>query len=363
MKEPKIRCAFISSYMGPYYGNYVASVISCERAIQARGYSSVYIFPKDVASYSWVEKLRQVNQNLYFLDYAPKSIKNVIALWRIFKKNRINLIYSRMCGWDITARAAAPCTPIVWHMEMGVNLSVRRKRIKNWLKFRILALGPVYHVAASVPVAEAINSLHPRHKCVANPNSLDFSRLRPKAASFKPRNVPLKLLTFGYDPKTKGLDVALDACELLNRESVRFQLLVSAQQKTCSYVKERYTVQPDWLTLLPPTDDIAALYEESDIMLLPSRSEGFSYCLAEAIYSGLPVICSDIQANEWASELKNTFFFRSEDPTSLAETIELCAQQPVEKSDCDFNRSLLQEKYSLEAWTKLSLQVIESIRG
>lgn len=362
MDKKNVRCAFISSYMGPYYGNYVASVIACEKKMQGKGWYSVYVFPKDVEHYEWVEKLREVTDRLYFLEYRPFSISNILALRKIFKKEKINLIHSRMCGWDFTARFAAPFTPIVWHMEMGVNLSVRIKYIKNWIKFKILALGKVYHTAASVAATEAINSLKPAHRCVAIPNALDLSRLRPLSKPYDSEKAVKNLLVFAYNPNVKGLDVALDACEKLNREKTRFQLLVSAQKNTYTYLEERYPELPDWIQILLPTDDIASVYEQCDIMMIPSRSEGFSYALTEALYTGLPAVCSEIPGNRWAKELKGTYYFESENPDALCEAIENCAKQGIREEEQLFNRSVIEERYSMETWAEDVIRFMEGIR-
>ena len=355
-----IRCAFISSYMGPYPGNYVPSVIACEKRMQKNGWHSVYVFPKDVENYDWVDMLHEVTDKVYFIDYAPKSRSNVLALRKIFKEEKINLIHSRMCGWDFTARAAAPSIPIIWHMEMGVNLERKSKYIKNLLKFKVLAAGKVYHSAASAAVAEKINSLKPRHACEAIPNSLDLSRLRPMSTA--PSDAQIKnLLVFAYEPHVKGLDVALDALENLNASKVKYRLLISAQDGTYKYLDERYSALPEWITILKPTNDIASVYEQCDIMLLPSRSEGFSYALTEALYTGLPAVCSEITGNQWAKEMKSVFFFESENAADLGKTIEECAASPVSEENREYNRGVIRQKYSMDTWADHMIKFIDSI--
>lgn len=354
-----IRCAFVSSYMGPYYSNYVASVISFERAMQRKGYFSVYVFPKDVENYAWVDKLRAVNDKLFFMDYRPHSVNNFRELRRIIKENNINLIYSRMCGWDFTAHFAAPELPIIWHMEMRVIVDEPIRKIKNWLKFRILGFGKTYHIAVSQPVTDSINSLRPHNCCKFIPNALDLSRLVAKESIFdlSTKNI----LVFGYDPIVKGVDIALDACEIVNRDKVCVNLLISSQEKTYQYMRERYNKIPSWVELLPPTDNVSEIYNRADVLLSSSRSEGFPYGVAEALFSGLSVIYSSIPGTKWAGEFKSTYEFPTENATALADTIQHYLLHPITQDERESNKALLIQKYSIETWIQSVMDVIDGI--
>ncbi len=289
-------------------------------------------------------------------------MNNILALRAIFRKEEVDLIYSHMCGWDFAAHFAAPFRPIVWHMRMGVNLSPFKRKLKNWLKFHVIGFGQVYHVAASTAVAEIINSLHPRHRCLAIPNALDTNRLPQLFASPLQGPPPYRLLFFGWMPSTKGLDTVIDSCEILNQDNVIIRLLVSAQEKTYDYVNERYKdTPPAWLQLIPPTNDISSLYMQSDMMVSASRSEGFSFCLAEALYCGLPVIYSDIPGTSWAREFQCTHQFKVADAKDLCRAIQECIAYGISRKQQIANRDLMNGKYCMDVWTKMVVDNLESI--
>lgn len=355
-----INCAVVSSYFGPYYSNFVASLVAFQEMMLKQNNNIVFIFPKKVESFSWIHLLNKENTKIYFLEYKPNSINNFMELRRIFKEERINLIYSHMCGWDLTARFAAPFIPVIWHMRMNVNVKDKAKRIKNWLKFRILGFGKTYHIAVSQPVTDAINSLKPKNKCVTIHNCLDFSRLQNKIS--KERKIK-NILLFGWEPTVKGLDITLDACEKLAEDDIKFNLLVSAQEKTYEYVDSRYDKHPGWLKLLEPTSDVASLYNNADIMLSASRSEGFSFALAEAIYSGCVTVVSDIPGTSWSREFKARYEFESGNFVALYQSLISALEYKITDDEILLNRQILEQNYSMEIWVNKVDNYIKNILG
>ncbi len=353
-----IRCAVIASFYGPYYSNFVAAMIAFDVKMKQEGHSVLYILPKETESFEWMEVFKKQNDNIYFLEYKPYSLNNFFALKKIFKKEKVNLIYSHMCGWDLTSHFVAPFTPIVWHMRMNVNVVNKVKRFKNFIKFKFLGFGKTYHIAVSEPVTQAINSFKPKNQCVTIRNALDFSRLKtPSTKNTDNKNI----LIFGWQPHTKGLDVALDACEKLVAKDKKFNLLISAQEQTYEYMNERYPELPDWVELLEPTSDVASLYDRADIMISASRSEGFSFALAEAIYSGLITVVSDIPGTSWSSEFNARYEFKSGNADSLRDALESALNHTITADEQDKNRQILEQKYSMDVWADAVYKELNSI--
>ena len=344
----KIRCAFVASYYGPYYSNFVAALYAFNAKMLQNDNDVIYVFPQEVKDFEWVKDLEKSNK-IYYLNYNPHSLNNLRALRKIFKNEKINLIYSHMCGWDFTARFSAPFTPVIWHMRMGVNVTDKKKKIKNRIKFKLLGFGKTYHIAVSPAVTEAINSLKPKKKCVTIINALDFSRLEKNEKVLVPKEQK-NILLFGWSPSTKGLDITLDACEKLIKDGKNIKLLVSSQEKTYEYMNERYKKTPDWVELLEPTSDVSSLYNRADIMLSASRSEGFSFSLAEAIYSGLVTVVSDIPGTSWSREFNARYEFLSGNADALKVALENALNHQITKEEQETNRNILKKKYSMDVW-------------
>ncbi len=352
----------ITSYDGPYGGNFVASLKALDAKVKSEGYKTVYVFQQKVENFSWIPELKSFADKVYFLPYKPDSFDNIKRIKQIIKQENIRLIYSRMGGWDIASHLAAPKIPIVWHMEMEPNLSGFSKKVKYFGKYRILGGKNVYSVAVSNPGSDSLNSLKLKNKCVAIPNATDFSRLSVKQFENKDFETPVKLLIFSYNPQVKGLDLALDACEIINKNEIMCKLLISAQKLTYEYMENRYGKDnPEWVEILEPTENIASVYENADVILSASRREGFSFCLLEALYSGLPAVYSDIPGTNWADEMKSVYKFKSENVDDLVRAINDCVENGISEENREYNRAIIESKYSLDSWADKFIEYFKSI--
>lgn len=355
-----IKCAVVAAFFGPYYNNFVASLIAFEKGMKRQGNSVIYVFPKEIEMYSWIGRVRESNPNIYFVKYDPYSLNNLLQMRKIFKNEKIDIVYAHMSGWDVTVRLATPKLPVIWHMHMNTNVSTLKKKVRNWIKFHVLGFGKTYHIAVSQPGTDAINSLNPHNKCICILNALDFSRLTIDDNKRKQVQMPT-ILMFGWAPYVKGVDLAIDACEKINASGNSVRLCISSQEKTYEYVRKRFSEQPKWLELIPPTNNVSELYQQATIMLSASRSEGFSYALQEALYMGLPLICSDIPGTNWTNEFQSVRTFTSENVKELIEQISATVIHEISKNEIQENRDLLQRKYSLDVWAEKTVKIVSDI--
>lgn len=346
----------LASYYGPYGGNFVASLLAFNNSIKEQGGKIIYIFPKDVEGYSWVPQVRSVADKVYFIPYKPYSRDNIERIKKIVQDEKTDIVFSRMGGWDITACLAAGKIPVIWLLEYALVVNGIKKHLKYLVKYRIIGRN-VINLAVSDASAKQVNLYNPKHECQSIPNALDLSRLCTKSEMRNTDGI-CNILIFAYDPWIKGLDIALDAVEKLNTEKLKYRLLISAQERTHYYLKERYSEIPEWIQVLQPTNDISSVYAQADIMLSASRHEGFSYCLAEAIYTGLPVIYSDIPGTSWADAFKACYQFKSGDADSLVDAIECCSSLRITKIDFEENRKLMTQKYSMDTWCEHVLEAV-----
>jgi glycosyltransferase involved in cell wall biosynthesis len=131
---------------------------------------------------------------------------------------------------------------------------------------------------------------------------------------------PVRLLYVGRLHPQKGLDTLLRALPLLKgQRSVCLRLIGDGPaQKQLRALAERLGVAED-VRFLGSRTDVAPYLRRNDILILPSRAEGLSNALLEAMSVGLPVVASAIPGNlEVVEHLSNGMLFTVDDPSSLA---------------------------------------------
>lgn len=360
-----IRCAVVSSYMGPYISNYILSELAIERKFREQGDYIFHVFPKDVEDKEWVQLFRDIGAKLYFIDYKPLSWSTIKTLRKIFNEEKINIIHSHFGGFDVDARLAAPLTPMVLHQRMYVRLTPAKRRFKYWLFYNIFNLFRTRSISISQAVHESISTVTSmQNYCI--PNCIDFDRLHPdlsRIGQTKQADGKFRLLLFGYSPN-KGLDIAFKACETLVANGVNVELAVVAQGgNENDYISRCYSPYPEWLKVLQPISDVSSYYNAADVFLSASRSEGFCNALLEAIYCGCPVIFSDIPGTKWAHDFKHTFEYAVESPDALAEAVMKCIASPITVEEVDYNQRKAHELYSMETWVNNVYEVLSDFHS
>ena len=97
------------------------------------------------------------------------------------------------------------------------------------------------------------------------------------------------------------------------------------------------------------TEQVFEHLQQSDIFILPSRAEGHSNALLEAMACGLPVIVSDIPANLDVIENKrNGLTFAAGDPASLVNAVMLLLENlGLRERVGQMARQTIESQYSL----------------
>jgi glycosyltransferase involved in cell wall biosynthesis len=126
----------------------------------------------------------------------------------------------------------------------------------------------------------------PKDRCVVVPYGLE----RKANVATKPKRQPgpLRVLTVGAICLRKGSPYVLEvARQMGGRAEFRMvgaiQILPEAQKQVHEHIQ---------LTGIIPRSEMAAQYEWADVFLLPSLCEGSATVTYEAMFQGLPVICT-----------------------------------------------------------------------
>ncbi|MDA9981414.1 glycosyltransferase family 4 protein [Gammaproteobacteria bacterium] len=140
------------------------------------------------------------------------------------------------------------------------------------------------------------------------PNMIDIATTKSIAASHGsplPRIVPgpglqpfVRLIYVGSVRPTKGLDDLLSACARI--QGVRLDIVGHTRRAYQSHLQTiaRLRDGGDWLTFHGPMNQttLFRILANSDILVLPSHSEGFPYAVLEAMALGIPVVVTSVGA-------------------------------------------------------------------
>jgi len=142
----------------------------------------------------------------------------------------------------------------------------------------------------------------------------------------------IKLLFVGRLVKGKGCSVLIDACEKLEDKKMDWQadivgegpLMDSLQMMT----KEMELAMK--INFHGYQSDVLKYMMDADLLILPSRSEGMSNVLLEAMAIGLPIICTDVGASkQLLGKQGEKYLIKPFDVNGLSNKITLFAEDKI----------------------------------
>ena len=132
------------------------------------------------------------------------------------------------------------------------------------------------------------------------------------------------IITTANVRRVKGLDVLLRAAAIVQREFPRAAFLVVGGVLEPEYFRElegltRSLALSGTVKFLGARNDVMPLLAASDVFCLPSRSEGFSNALVEAMACGLPCVATRVGGNaEALTDKESGFIVEADAPEPLA---------------------------------------------
>ena len=165
---------------------------------------------------------------------------------------------------------------------------------------------------------EIIASGGPKERCVVVPYGLETNHAGASRPARQPG--PLRVLTVGAVGLRKGSPYVLAAARRL-KQAVEFRMAGAITILPGAEKEMRESVQ---LTGIIPRPEVARQYEWADVFLLPSLCEGSATVTYEAMFQGLPVICTP----ETGSNVRDGvdgFIVPSRNSEAIVEKLEILA--------------------------------------
>ncbi len=201
-------------------------------------------------------------------------------------------------------------------------------------------------------------------------NGLD---LADWTSASKPAKLPGEFLvtTVGNIRRVKGHDVLIKAAGLVVKQFPGVVFSIAGEVLEPDYFEELHGLIRD-LNLAEHVrfaGNITNLREylfAADLFVLPSRSEGFSNAIVEAMAASLPVIATNVGGNAEAVEQGvSGFIVPSEDPAALATAItRLLSNKPQAQEMGEAGRRLARERFTTDAMMhEITLAYAELLMG
>jgi glycosyltransferase involved in cell wall biosynthesis len=209
-------------------------------------------------------------------------------------------------------------------------------------------------------------------RCKVVPNGIDpkvFAE-RPPPGYFRKRFPELKdklvYLFLGRLDAGKGLDLLLPAFQLLAQKQRGVHLVLAGgnergyEAEVREMIRKLDLAQHVTLTgLITGPEKLGAL-QDADVYVLPSRSEGLSIAMLEAMYMGLPVIVTD-RVGLWREIAeKDCGYVVSLEESELAGALLKMANNSNRASMGRNGKALVAEKYT---WDVIAQNLMEEVQA
>lgn len=347
------------NYAAPYPGNLMASIFALETKLLKNDIKLIYIFPKNAENLPWVREMQLRGKSIYFKE---KSLIQIISLfYKIVKKHNVIIIHTHF--WNIPDLLAINLVKIKFRRLKSIihhhnHYIPSQSKLREYIKRLIISADANF--SCSSDVAINLQKFKFRNVCTVE-NSIDFSRLQLNLVKDRPELHNCFLL-FGFDFDRKGVDIALEAFSRLTFSNIKLAIVFAANEdRGIDEIKQRFGSIPDWIKILPPTENIAEYYLNCRAFISASREEGFCYSIIEAAYCFCESIISDIPGHR--KDVPEIKIFQVNDTRGLERCIlELIMETKEERERINLvQKKYVMDHYGLQQWVNIILEEYKSI--
>lgn len=288
--------------------------------------------------------------------YGLTAIQCAVELSRLLERERIQIVQTFFESSDLFAGFVTKVlseAKLVWsRRDMGI--------LRNWrhrLAYRLMAGAPDAVFAVSERVrrhAIEVDGIDPaRVRTIFN--GLDVSHFAVRARSARAPGEFL-VTTVGNIRRVKGHDIFLKAAVSVVQQFPNVRFSIGGEVLEPAYFAELQTLVEDLnltrhVRFEGGVTNIRKHLAGADIFVLPSRSEGFSNAIVEAMAASLPVVATDVGGNsEAVKDGINGLLIPAEDPEALsAALLKLLSHPPLAKAMGAAGRRLAVDGFTTEA--------------
>ena len=305
--------------------------------------------------------------------------RGVLANWHrvrklrgLFKRHRPDCVLGMMTTSSVLSVTAAKnlaCKVIATeHTHPPVQ-----KLPEVWQKLRRWAYPRAHAVVALTSgTAEWLNEHTPGAKVTVIPNSVRWPLVSTEPEVLPPeRKGRFRLLAVGRLHPVKGFDVLINAFSLLSTYFPAWDLVIvgegAEREKLQAQIDELSLT--DRISLVGRVGNMSDWYEQSDLYVLSSRTEGLSNTLLEAMACGLAVVAFDCETGPREiirSGLDGVLVSPAEDHEALAAHLSDLMAHPLKRVALGRRAIDVRDRFSatriMAQWEQLLRQPVSPIK-
>ena len=164
------------------------------------------------------------------------------------------------------------------------------------------------------------------------------------------------VITVGHIRRVKGIDILVETADMVRRQFPKAVFAVVGGNNDPKHFQELETRVANLglgsnVRFLGRTESVFTLLKAGDVFFLPSRSEGFSNALIEAMACNLPCVATRVGGNaEAIVEGQSGYLIESEDAVAAADRIVRLLRNPeAAKGMGTAGRKVVETKFTAEA--------------
>lgn len=285
----------------------------------------------------------QVNSNRSLISEVKRTYQIIKSTINKIKLNNIEIVhlntscsnYGILRDVLIASIIKRKKIPLVIHyrcnIEDQVKNSVSERALKKLVKFASVNL--VLNNESKRTIEKNSNNV----MLVPNFIDEDFLIKKPKDIKNKVRNA----LFVGHVQRTKGIFEIIEVA--IKFPEIEFQIIGPIKDK------EIINLAPKNMNFLGEIikEEIRDYMLNSDFFIFPTYTEGFSNALLEAMSVGLPIITTNVGANNEMLENKGGIVIPPKDIKALANSIDSIRGVNLRKKMSEFNIIKVSENYTI----------------
>jgi len=230
----------------------------------------------------------------------------VIKIFRLIRKKKIGLVHTNtIVKWSGAIAAKLAGIPHVWHVHENIANSPSFVPFYNWkvtTKLIIYLSDRVIAVSSSVSKGFLEYYRHiTKSKIKVINNFVEFSEASSQGIDLRKKlmmgSKEALLIYVGAVVPAKGIIDLIYSAKLLSSQNIKYRMVLAGAVKNGFKAKLTELVELNKLSaqiaIIGFQENVKELLHQSDILVLPSLSEAFPFCILEAMACGLPVVATE----------------------------------------------------------------------